>query len=298
MKKVLSILMAISLSVASASAVTAQNDGVITVKTSKAGRALLETWVEAYEKVHPEVHIEVVSGKVKDADLTLTNTLTEGGDVTVVGRYALLPVTSVQNPLKEDIERKAWSAKDLKRLFFVDEELDDEEIDGTKNKKEKLADKLTVYTGSHSTSWTPALAAYFGHTKDDVKGNKVAGDDFYLLSAIEEEPASVTFSSLTFLYDLSSRNIRKDIALLPLNVKKEQGEALNNLDSALEILEHQHFDTIPVGQIGFTYEKFDRDIDQFLEWVLGEGQQYNHQQGFLQLAEKDVKQQIKLLANR
>ena len=188
MKKVLSILMAISLSVASASAVTAQNDGVITVKTSKAGRALVEKWVEAYRTVHPEVQIEVVSGKAKNADLTLVNAPVEGENVTWVGRYALLPVTASTNPLKEDIERKTWSAKDLKRLFFVDEELDDEEIDGTKSKKEKLADQLTVYTGSHSTSWTPALAAYFGHTKDDVKGNKVAGDDFYRVSSVRTSP--------------------------------------------------------------------------------------------------------------
>lgn len=297
MKKVL-FTIAFALSTVVASAFTAQNDGVITVKTNKAGRALVEKWVEAYKAVRPNVQIQIISGKAKDADLVLTNVQAEGTDVTFVGRYALLPVTSSANPLKADIERKTWSAKDLKRLFFVDEEFDDDEIDGFKSKKEKLADKLTVFTGSHSTSWTPALAAYFGRTKDDVKGNKVAGDDYYLLNAIEEEPASVTFSSLTFLYDLNSRNIRSNISVLPLNVKKEQGEALNNLDATLDILEHHHFDAIPVEHIGFTYANLDTDIDQFLEWVLNDGQQYNHEQGFLQLEERDVKQQIKLLANK
>lgn len=297
MKKVFILFLAMVM-VGTASAVTAQNDGVITVKTSKVGRALVEKWVEAYRTVHPEVQIEVVSGKAKNADLTLVNAPVEGENVTWVGRYALLPVTASTNPLKEDIEKKTWSAKDLKRLFFVDEELDDEEIDGAKSKKEKLADKLTVYTGSHSTSWTPALAAYFGHTKDEVKGNKVAGDDFYLLSAIQEEPTAVTFSSLTFLYDLQSRIIREDITLLPLNIKKEQEAALEsgNLDEAIKVLESQKIDAIPVENIGFVYVSFDKDIDLFLEWVLAEGQQYNHQEGFLQLAEKDVKQQIKLLA--
>lgn len=294
------VLLCFTLAWAALSASAARNDRVITVKASRAGRALVETWAKAYREEHPEVQIEMVSGKAEEADLTLANVPAEGERVTYVGRYALLPVTSASNPLKEDIERKTWSAKDLRRLFFTDEEEEDEEIDGTKSRKDRLADKLTVYTGTASTSWTPALAAHFGRTKDDVKGSKVAGDDFYLLRAIEEEPQSVTFSSLTFLYDLQSRSIKSDIAILPLNVKREQGEALRsgNLDEAIQLLEAQKIEAIPVENIGFTYTAFDRDIELFLAWVLNEGQQYNHEQGFLRLAEKDLQQQIKLLANR
>ena len=300
MKRFLSLFLGIVLTVGTAMGTTAQNDGVITIKTNRAGRPLVEKWVEVYRTVHPEVQIDIVSGKVKNADLTLVNTPVEGVNVTWVGRYALLPVTSAENPLREDIEKKNWSAKDLKRLFFTDEDWDDDEIDGTRSKKDKLADKLTVYTGSHSTSWTEALAAYFGRSKEDVKGNKVAGDDFYLLSAIREEPTGVTFSSLTFLYDLQSRAFKEEVTLLPLSIKREQETALEsgNLDEAIRVLEKERIDAVPVENVGFVYTAFDKDIDLFLEWVLGEGQRYNHQQGFLQLTEKDVKQQIKLLAER
>lgn len=297
MKKVFLFIVS-ALATLSAVAATGQNDGIITVKTNKVARPLVEQWANAYKAIHPNVEFEFVSAKAKDADLTLTNIQTDEANVTYVGRYALLPVTSAANPLKADIERKTWSAKDLKRLFFIDEELDDDLDGASKSRKEKLADKLTVFTGSHSMSWTPALAAYFGYTKDDVKGNKVAGDDIYLLNAIEEEPASVTFSSLSFLYNLQSRDIRTDITLLPLNVKKDQGEAFANLDAVIDVLEHQRIDAIPVEPIGFTYQKADSDIEQFLAWVLSEGQAYNHAQGFLQLDEKDAKQQKKLLAEK
>ena len=297
MKKVFLFIVS-ALATLSAVAATGQNDGIITVKTNKVAHPLVEQWANAYKAIHPNVEFEFVSAKAKDADLTLTNIQTDEANVTYVGRYALLPVTSAANPLKADIERKTWSAKDLKRLFFIDEELDDELDGASKSRKEKLADKLTVFTGSHSMSWTPALAAYFGYTKDDVKGNKVAGDDIYLLNAIEEEPASVTFSSLSFLYNLQSRDIRTDITLLPLNVKKDQGEAFANLDAVIDVLEHQRIDAIPVEPIGFTYQKADSDIEQFLAWVLSEGQAYNHAQGFLQLDEKDAKQQKKLLAEK
>lgn len=155
-----------------------------------------------------------------------------------------------------------------------------------------------MITGSHSNSWTPALAAYFGHTTDELKGNKVAGDDYYLLNAIEDEPMSVTFSSLTYVYDLTSRSLRTTIALLPLSVKREQKDAFSNLDEIINLLEHQHIDAVPVQHLGLVCESYDTDIEQFLEWVLNDGQAYNHGQGFLQLDEKEVEQQIKLLVSR
>jgi hypothetical protein len=297
MKKILSFIIVLVLGAATATAATTEGDAVITVKASKAGKTLVEAWAEAYRAVRPWVDIRVVTGKTKEADLTLTSVATADAKVVHVGRYALLPVTSAANPLRADIEKRTWSARDLRRLFFTDEE-EDEDIDAGKSAKEKLSDKLNVVTGSHSTSWTPALAAYFGRTKDEVKGSKVAGDDYYLLSAIEDDPASVTFSSLTFLYDLSSRSLRQEISLLPLNVKKEQNAALGNLDSALDVLERQHIDAIPVEYIGLTASHVSADIDDFLEWVVSDGQQYNHSKGFLRLDEREAKQQIKVLANR
>ena len=70
MKKII-FTIAFALSTVVASAFTAQNDGVITVKTNKAGRALVEKWVEAYKAVRPNVQIQIVSGKAKDADLII-----------------------------------------------------------------------------------------------------------------------------------------------------------------------------------------------------------------------------------
>ena len=97
-----------------ASAATSQNDGVITVKVNKASKALVEKWIEAYKAVQPNVEIAVVSGKNADADLTLVSSHQEGAQVTYVARYALLPVTTAENPLLNDIQKKEWKSKDIK----------------------------------------------------------------------------------------------------------------------------------------------------------------------------------------
>ena len=281
-----------------ASAATAQNDGVITVKVNKASKALVEKWIEGYKAVNPDVQIALVSGKNADADLTLVNQHQEGVNVTYVGRYALLPVTSTENPLLNDIQKKEWKSKDIKNLFFTAEDLDEEYEEEVEGKHNKLKDKLTVYLGSSKTSLSGIFASHFGRTIDDLRGNRIAGDDLYLLSAIEEDKASVTFNALSNLYDLSSRTLRSDLVLLPLGVKASQREALRsgNLDETLELIENEDIDLIPVEDIGFTYDSFDADIEQFLQWIVRDGQQYNHAAGFLHLTNKEVESQLRLLA--
>ena len=108
----------------------------------------------------------------------------------------------------------------------------------------------------------------------------------------------MTFNALNNLYDLSSRTLRSDLALLPLSVKTSQREVLRsgNLDETIELIEKENIDLIPVADIGFTYGTFDSDIDAFLQWVIQDGQQYNHQQGFLKLSSKEVESQLRVLA--
>lgn len=280
------------------SAATSQNDGVITVKVNKASKALVEKWIEAYKAVQPNVEIAVVSGKNADADLTLVSSHQEGAQVTYVARYALLPVTTAENPLLNDIQKKEWKSKDIKNLFFTAEDLDEEYEEEVEGKHNKLKDKLTVYSGSSKASLSGIFASHFGRTSDDLRGNRIAGDDFYLLSAINEDKASVTFNALSNLYDLSSRTLRSDLVLLPLGVKASQREALRsgNLDETLELIEDEDIDLIPVEEIGFTYNSVDADIDNFLQWIIRAGQEYNHKAGFLRLTDKEVESQLRLLA--
>ena len=280
------------------SAATSQNDGVITVKVNKASKVLVERWIEGYKAVNPNVQIALVSGKNADADLTLVTRHQEGVNVTYVGRYALLPVTSTENPLLSDIQKKEWKSKDIKSLFFTAEDLDEEYEEEVEGKKSKLKDKLIVYSGSGKASLSGIFASHFGRTIDDIRGNRIAGDDLYLLNAISEDKASVTFNALSNLYDLSSRTLRSELALLPLGVKASQREALRsgNLDETLDLIEREDIDLIPVEDIGFTYNSFDADIDNFLQWVVREGQQYNHEAGFLQLTNQEVESQLRLLA--
>ena len=279
-----------------ANAVT-QGNGTIKVKVTKASRQLVENWAEAYKAVRPEVSIEFVD-RDEEANIAIANEA-EGNSVTYVGRYAILPVTPSDNPLYKEVSEKQWSEKDIKKLFFqTDEDLLLEESD--KSKKEKLSDKLTVFSGNNSASASQAFAHHFGYEKGDIKGKRIAGDDKYLLNAIKKEKQSVTFNNLTYLFDLDSRQLKPEIAVLPLNIKKEQAAILlsGNLDETIKLLESVEISTIPVENIGFVQKIFNTDVDDFLSWIVTEGQQYNNKAGYLKLNAKDAKHQLTLLANK
>lgn len=254
----------------------------ITIKTTKVSRPLVEQWIKAYSKIHPEVTISTTNDASK-ATLSMMCSSEEQPGMTSVGRLAVLPVTSAENPLIADLQKKELGAKELKRLFFEIDEFDEDEDEFISKKSRKLREQLTVYSGSVATSISGAFAEHFGQQRGDIRGKKIAGDDLYLLSAISEDKQSITFNSLAYLFDLQSRQLKQGIALLPLDVKKEQAAvfATGNIDEAINLLEKQSIDLVPVENIGFAYTGSDLAVKQFIAWVASEGQKYNHQNGFL-----------------
>jgi ABC-type phosphate transport system substrate-binding protein len=262
---------------------------VIYVSSARFSSPLVEKWIAEYSKQNPKVQIKLAEKDSKDVDLNFiaideTEAKADHG-IAYVGRYALLPVTTKANPLIEQITKKKFGKKDIKNLFFVEDFLGDEP---QANKKD-VTQNLTVYSGNNATSGSVVFALYFGYTPSNLKGKRISGDDVFLLTAIQKDKTGVTFNNLSYIYDLSDRRLKDEIALLPLDVKKEQLETLRseNLDETLSLLETQKVDFIPIQHIGFTYT--DKGLAKdFLKWIITDGQQYNHEFGFLTLDEKTL----------
>jgi hypothetical protein len=213
-------------------------------------------------------------------------------DVAYVGRYAILPITTKDNPLYEQIVKKKFGKKELSILFFVEDFLSED----SNKKKDLFQNKLTVYTGNGSTSGSHIFASFFGFSPSNFRGKRISGDDIYLLNAIQKDNTGITFNNLSYIFDLNDRQLKDEIALLPLDVKKEQLEALRseNLDETIVLLEEQKVELIPVYNIGVTYNEKD-NVKNFLKWIITDGQKYNHEYGFLNIDEKTLGYQKKHL---
>jgi ABC-type phosphate transport system substrate-binding protein len=272
---------------------------VIYVDNPKFVAPLVERWIAEYAKANPHVQIKRAESSEK-ADLrftALTSDDSEGSNnevvVTYVARYALLPVTTKANPLIVTLSKNRLDKKKLRKLFFSDKDL----ASGEDNNKLNIANPVTIYSGNNAASAAPVYASYFGYSTANLRGKKVSGDDIFLLSAIKKDVAGVTFNNLTYLYDTETRRLKEGLAILPLDVKKEQREILysNNIDQTIALLEEEKIDVIPVPYIGAVYNREAAKVAarDFARWVITDGQQYNHSYGFLNPDKRLLAQQYK-----
>ncbi|MDR1897475.1 MAG: hypothetical protein LBR10_11860 [Prevotellaceae bacterium] len=286
-----------------ASYISAQTQNVIYVKSAKFTSQLLEKWASEYTEKNPDIQIKWV-GKDdgREATVDLDIILHESQDKSIetdiiyVARYALLPIVAKSNPLLSVLEKTKLNKDKLIGLYFNEDPFAEEPAGN--RKIEKLKNQLTVYSGNGQQSGAPAFAAHFGFQPADLRGKRIAGDDIFLLNAIKRDSSGITFNNLTYVYDLNTRNLKSDIAILPLDVKKEYEEVLNStdLDKTISLLEEREIDLIPVQRLGFAIKKNKNpQVNNFLKWILSEGQSINHSFGFLSLDSKTVSAQTEQL---
>ena len=261
----------------------AQNNNQVALRVPNFVRPLVEKWVTEYQKTNTNVDFQFVSGKSQDNNNTITfeihNSKFEIHNCVPFARFAVLPVTTKASKAQQLIGSHRLNAKKLKKLFFEKEDFEEEEED---NSNEQA---LHIYTGSGQQSLSCFIASYFKQETANYKGKKISGDDSFLNTAISRDPLGITFNPLSNIFDLKSREMRSDLALLPLDINKEGKQVLGEgqLDNIIALLENQEYSEIPVGTIGLSYNHANPLLNTFVQWVLLNGTQYVHQYGLLQL---------------
>jgi len=265
---------------------------------------LIEKWIAEYSKINPTANIRLASkNSTQAAELNIIahrpgeKELQADQEIIYAGKYALLPVTNNHNPNLPLFAKKGLSKKEIDKLFFEVIDFDSDEP------VEKSKFQATIYARDNKACTSNALAGYFGHQSSEIRGKKVFGDDIYLLSALKKDSIGISYNTLSYVYDTNSRNLKSGLAILPVDLRKDAKVILNGtLDDVLSALETTKVETIPVERIGFvlSQQSARKEVTAFLKWVLSEGQQFNHEFGFLTLdknlaAEQAVRLNEKLL---
>jgi ABC-type phosphate transport system substrate-binding protein len=260
------------------------------IEGTKFVHPIIEKWITEYSKVNPDFSISIKTDQENKENTLVLRIVSdplseennEKDDIVYVGRYALLPVANTRNPLLEK------AAKGLKKKDLIDLVFEKNVLDEDFDPDEKSKYTATVYTRSSESSTTITLAEYFNQSPERIKGKKIFGDDIYLLNAVQKDETGITFNTLNYVYDLNSRQLKSDISLLPLQLKSKQKEVLEslNIDKVIALLEESKIETIPVEKIGLQISEeysSNREIANFIRWILDHGQEYNHEYGFLNL---------------
>ena len=304
MKKIVLFKLIVIGLIASTSVAKSADESVVYVKSNKTTAPLIEKWIAEYSRNNPSAKIVLADSNTPENENTLSLILTDDNNenefdskrgVLIFGKSAILPVAQKENPIFKEIGNKRLNNKRLKELYFEKDIFEEE-------KPTKVVQTTTVYSGNNEKSISHIFAANFGFTASDLRGKKISGDDVYLINAVEKDQSGITFNALSNIFDIESRKIKNQLLILPLDVDKQYRADFTesaDIDNVIEILENDSFgDLIPIVNIGFTFPVGNKNINDFLSWVLSEGQSYNHQFGLLKLNDKHLAEQKANIENK
>jgi len=284
-------------------ALSAQNStssGVVKLRGTKLTYPLVNRWITAFNQEFPNIKVRIAQNAPADSiDLLLAahsiveEDLKGGKTYVAVSRYVQLPVVNDQNPQLKDLQSKGFRDQDFNSIYF-----------STSNKTVlgNSQSPVTVYNRERPTCSTITFARHFGNDAKNINGTPVKGDDQDLLNAVKTDVNGISFNNLGFIYNVETRKINPDIAVVPLDlndngkIDKEE-QIYGSVDQVIIFVErtnNKKFIDEHVNVI-FAKEIQNQAAGIFLQWVLTKGQKFNHEQGFLNLDVKTVDAQKEII---
>ena len=272
-------------------------NSVRTIKAPQFARPLVEKWIEEYAKTQPGVTFQIAKGQGEsDLSVAIAGQQEDNPELfshcIYIGETAVLPITARSSEAARLLEGKHLNVKKLKQLFFLGDEFEEDV------KKEKAFQPIIIYSGSNATSAATSFARNFGEERANFRGKRIAGDDLFLNTAIGKDPLGVSFNTLPNIFDLQSRQLKRELTLIGLDLKKEAAHSFSGtLDDIISSLENGKPAEVAIEKVGFSFNSNDEAAGRFLQWVLENGTKYNHQYGLLNLSPKEEKAQIDQINN-
>lgn len=200
-----------------------------------------------------------------------------------IARLAILPVVNEKNLSFSKELKKGVKPEELKQIFLKNDEESDESGKGKKSEP-----TYTVYTKTPQSGLAIAISSFLGKSAEDLNGVYVTGEDKYLIMSVLEDTTGVTYNNLGLIYDLSKRTVISGIKVLPIDLNSngkldKEEQIYDNLDQVLTFLESSKKASVPIEYLSLTSNKNSSNLEKqnFVKWVKENGQEFNHQYGFL-----------------
>lgn len=260
--------------------------GTINISGTRFLFPLIKKWAVEFNKEYPNIKITVKQG-VENMDISaiaypILEKDTNKGYYKTVAKFALVPIVNANNPAWDDLEQKGITKKDFQNIYFQGNE-----SVKTFGFKSNSNAPLKVYSRGACASAT--FTNKFGKSIKDL--NNVGGkieDDEVLLEKVLTDSFAIAYNNLGFVYNLSTRNPKKGIRVIPIdlngNGKIDTNEKVyNHLDELIYFIENLNPELPPTGEVTFIYKDTKPELGLFVKWIIEHGYHFNHEYGFLRL---------------
>lgn len=283
--------------------------GRVSISGAFALYPLANVWAEEFNKLHPEIRINISAGGagkgMADAlsgavDLGMFSReitpaeIGKGAWGIAVAKDAVLPTVNVDNSQLEVIKEKGLTQEAFRKIFITEEVKTWGEALGTNSQ-----DNIGVYTRSDAAGAAAVWAEYLGASgQEELKGVGVFGDPG-LADAVKKDRNGIGFNNVIYVYDLETGKKYPGLEVIPIDINEdglvnEDEKVYDNIDQIIAAIGSGKYPSPPARDLYFVSKGIPQNpaAIAFLQWVLTEGQKFVNDAGYIQLPEEKISNEL------
>jgi len=277
--------------------------GTIAVSGAWALYPLMVRWGEEFQKANPGVRFDISAG---GAGKGMADALAGAVDIGMVSRQvapeeeargafwvavardAVLPVVNAGNPVLPDLLAHGLSREAFAGIYVSGEVSTWGQAAG----RPQVPDKIHVYTRSDAAGAPETWARFLGMRQEDLRGIGIYGDPG-ILEAVIKDPLGIGYNNLNYAFDPESGQAVAGAVVLPVdangNGRADPDELLDTKTKAVEAVASGRYPAPPARDLYLVTRGQPEGLTRtFLLWILGEGQSYVDEVGYVRLAHEDL----------
>lgn len=282
--------------------------GTIKVSGAWALYPMMVKWVEEYQRIYPNVKIEVSAGGagkgMADAlaglvDIGMVSReiypeeIANGAYFVAVTKDCVVATVNKNNPVLADILTKGLTRQTFYNIYIAGNVTTWGQVVGRSN----ITDGIHAYTRSDACGAADTWAKYLGKKQEDLQGTGVYGDPG-LLEAVRNDPLGIGFNNIGYAYDLGTNKEVEGIRAIPIDVNDNgqidpEEDFYNTKDKIVEAILQGVYPSPPARNLHLvTKDRFTGLAKEFVKWILTDGQAYVEEAGYVPLPQDIISQQL------
>ena len=278
--------------------------GNISVSGAFALYPLAVKWAEEFQKLHPDVHIDMSAG---GAGKGMTDVLADVVDLGMVSREVYgpelekgaLPIAvakdavvitiNADNPFAADLKKHGISRETAAKIWITGEYTTWGQVLGTGDKT-----PIHVYTRSDACGAAETFALWMGKKQEDLLGTAVFGDPG-LASSIQNDKLGIGLNNIGYAYDEKTRTPNPGLLVCPVDGNSDgridaEEYFYDTKDDFIAAVAENKYPSPPARDLYMVAHGVPSNpaVVAFLKFILTEGQQYNVPVGYIGLTEEKL----------
>ena len=283
-------------------------EGTVRVSGAFALYPMMVKWAEEYQKLHPNVKIEVSAGGagkgMTDAlaglvDIGMVSRdiypeeIAKGAFYVTVTKDAVIATMNADNPVLSDILEKGLTRQVFYNVFIAGNVTTWGQVVG----RPDVTDEIHVYTRSDACGAADNWAKYLGKKQEDIRGVGVYADPG-LLDAVKKDRLGIGYNNIGYAYDTKTNRQVDGIAVVPIDVNGNgridpDEDFYGSRDQIVQAIRQGPYPTPPARVENLvTKGKFTGITKEFVKWILTDGQKFVEESGYVPLPAEVINEQL------